>query len=53
MAKYTALKDFYKVSEDKNYKIGDEIELLEDNAAPLLLGGFVVAVKVEVKKPKK
>jgi hypothetical protein len=53
MAIYTALKDFYKVSEEKNYKVGDKIELLEDSAAPLLLGGFVVAVKIEVKKPKK
>ena len=53
MAKYIALKDFYKVSEDKNYKVGDSIELLEDTAAPLLLGGFVVAVKIETKKVKK
>tara|TARA_R110000822_G_scaffold76214_2_gene183164 strand:+ start:718 stop:879 length:162 start_codon:yes stop_codon:yes gene_type:complete len=53
MAKYTALKDFYKVSEDKNYKIADQIELTEDNAAVLIKCGFVVAVKLEVKKVKK
>jgi hypothetical protein len=53
MAKYIALKDFYKISENKNYKIGDIIELDEDYAYIELLGDFVELVKVEVKKVKK
>jgi hypothetical protein len=53
MAKYIALKDFYKISEDKNYKIGDEIELNENFVGPMVLAGFIELVKVELKKPKK
>ncbi|CAH56654.1 hypothetical protein PHG11b_27 [Flavobacterium phage 11b] len=53
MAKYIALKDFYKISEDKNYKIGDEIELTGEIAESIVIGGFVELVKVEVKKSKK
>ena len=53
MAKYKALKDFYKISEDKSYKIDEEIELTDEVAEPLVKHGFIEAVKVEVKKVKK
>jgi hypothetical protein len=53
MAKYIALKDFYKISQDKYYKVGDEIELTEEIAESIVIGGFVELVKVEAKKTKK
>ena len=43
MKKYTAIQDFYKVSEGKNYKIGDTIELDDDTAKAMK--DFVVEVK--------
>jgi hypothetical protein len=53
MAKYKALKDFYKISEDKSYNIDEEIELSDEIAEPLVKYGFIAMLKVEVKKVKK
>jgi len=49
--KYIALKPFFKLSEQKNYAIGDTIELSKEDAEAMLNDGFLEEVKVS--KPKK
>ncbi len=49
MKKYNVIKAFYKLSEKKNYNIGETIELSNDDAKAM--NWYVVEVK-EV-KPKK
>jgi len=46
MKKYEVLKPFFKLSEQKNYEIGDVIELSDDDAKDMLKYDLV-------KKPKK
>lgn len=43
MKKYKVIKDFFKLSEKKNYKIGDTIELTESDAKAM--DWYVVAEK--------
>jgi hypothetical protein len=50
--KYIALKPFFKLSEQKNYAIGDTIELSKEDAEAMLNDGFLEEVK-EPKKAKK
>jgi len=47
--KYEVLKAFFKNSEQKNYEVGDTIELSDEDASDML---FYNLVK-EIKKPKK
>jgi len=49
--KYVALKPFFKLSEQKNYEIGDTIELSKEDAEAMLLDNFIEEVKE--KKVKK
>lgn len=48
--KYNVIKAFYKLSEKKNYHIGDTIELTQEDAKSM--NWYVVEVK-EPKKAKK
>lgn len=43
--KYVALKPFFKLSEQKNYSIGDIIELSKEDAEAMLNDGFLEEVK--------
>ena len=49
--KYVALKPFFKLSEKKNYAIGDTIELSKEDAEAMLNDNFIEEVKE--KKVKK
>lgn len=49
MKKYNVIKAFYKLSEKKNYHIGDTIELTQEDAKSM--NWYVVEVK-EVKAKK-
>ena len=49
--KYFALKPFFKLSEQKNYAIGDTIELSKEDAEAMLKDNFIEEVKE--KKVKK
>ena len=49
--KYKVLKDFYKLSEQKNYFVDDTIELSKEDAQPLLNDEFVSELKTS--KPTK
>lgn len=49
MKKYTVLKGFYKLTEKKNYEIGDTIELDDIDAENMLKYDLVELPK----KPKK
>lgn len=49
MKKYKVIKDFFKLSEQKNYKIGDTIELSDKDAKAM--DWYVVEIKET--KPKK
>ena len=49
--KYVALKPFFKLSEQKNYAIGDTIELSKEDAEAMLNDNFIEEVKE--KKVKK
>lgn len=51
MKKYKVIKPFYKLSEQKNYFIDDEIELSDEDVKSM--DWYVVAVKEEIKKAKK
>ena len=52
MKNYTVLKPFFKQSEQKNYNIGDFIELSREDAEPMLKYDLVEEYK-ELKKVKK
>ena len=41
MKKYKVIKPFFKLSEKKNYKIGDEIELSKELAFEYIENGYV------------
>lgn len=43
MKKYKVIKAFFKLSEQKNYKIGDEIELSENDAKAM--DWYIVEIK--------
>ena len=49
--KFKVLKPFFKLSEQKNYAIGDTIELSKEDAEAMLLDNFIEEVKE--KKVKK
>lgn len=49
--KYKVIKDFFKLSDKTNYKIGDEIELTENEAIEKANEGLIDLVKE--KKTKK
>lgn len=49
--KFKVLKPFFKLSEQKNYAIGDTIELSKEDAEAMLLDNFIEEVKE--KKSKK
>ena len=49
--KYICLANFHKLTHDKKYLIGDEIELTKVEGSALTKSGHVKACKV-VKKPK-
>ncbi len=49
--KFKVLKPFFKLSEKKNYAIGDTIELSKEDAEAMLLDNFIEEVKE--KKAKK
>lgn len=51
MKKYKVIKPFFKLSEQKNYVIDDEIELSDEDAKSM--DWYVVAIKEETKKAKK
>ena len=49
--KYICIANFHKLSHDKKYKIGDEIELTKKEGTALMASNHVKAAKV-VRKPK-
>lgn len=49
--KFKVLKPFFKLSEQKNYAIGEIIELSKEDGQNLLTDGFVEELK-EIKKTK-
>ncbi len=51
MKKYKVLVPFYKLSDRKSYRINDEIELIEDDAEPILKENKIELI--EEKKAKK
>lgn len=50
--KFEVLKPFFKLSEQKNYEVGDIAEFTKEEAEGMLSEGYLKEVK-EVKKPKK
>ena len=50
MAKYKVLKELYKLSEEKSYNIGSEIELTEIEAERLIKDKTVEATHKPIKK---
>jgi len=50
--KFIVKKSLFKMSERKKYEVGEEIEMLKDDAKDLLAKGWVVAIKPK-KKDKK
>lgn len=49
MGKYKVIKDFFKLSEQKNYFVDDEIELSKEYALLLLQDGYVEEIKKKSK----
>jgi hypothetical protein len=49
MKKYTVLKPFFKLSEQKNYAIGDTIELSDDDASDMVKYDLVKEIKSKKK----
>lgn len=49
MKKYKVIKDFFKLSEKKNYKIGDTIELSDEDAKAM---DWCVVAEKETKTKK-
>jgi hypothetical protein len=49
MKKYKILTDLYKLSESKHYKAGEEIELTEEEAKPLIDSHIVKGLVIETK----
>jgi len=45
MKKFEVLKPFFKNSEQKNYEIGDEIELTDEDAADMVKYDLVKEIK--------
>ncbi len=41
MAKHKVIKPFFKLSEQKNYEVGDEIELTEEEFLELSEHGYI------------
>lgn len=41
MKNYKVLRDFYKISEKKNYVKNDEIELTDEEAVDLAIYGYI------------
>jgi hypothetical protein len=48
MPNYKVIKPFFKLSEQKNYAIGETIELSKEDALPLIEAGYL-----EDKSPKR
>ncbi len=51
--KYKVLKPFFKLSEKKNYSIGDTIDLSKDEAQDMVNDGFLELESKEAKLNKK
>ena len=49
MKKYQVIKEFYKLTEQKNYLVGDFIELEDEQAKELIALGYVKDNKKEKK----
>ena len=49
--KYKVLKPFFKLSEGKNYSVGETIEMPKNDAQAMYLDGYLEEVK-EVKTKK-
>lgn len=50
MAKYTLLRDIYKLSEQKSYEKGDQIELADKESIALIKDGTVKELDKPAKK---
>ena len=48
--KYEVLKAFFKLSEQKNYEVGSEIELNDEDAVDMVKYDLVKEIKTKTKK---
>ena len=51
--KFTVLKPFFKLSEQKNYNVGDEADFTKEEAEAMLNDGYLEQSKEGKSKPKK
>lgn len=52
MENYNVIKFLHKLSEQKDYNVGDTIKLSKEDAEPLLKEGFIELVKAPTKAKK-